>query len=69
MTINVKLKRWGNSIGAILPKDELRLRKLKPNDTVSIVIVRETDLRDIFGSLPRKGSGQDLKDLSRKGWE
>ena len=30
---------------------------------------KEADLTDIFGTLKRKMSGQEFKDLAREGWE
>ena len=30
---------------------------------------KETDIRKLYGSLPRKMSGQQFKDMVRKGWK
>lgn len=68
--VEVELKKWGNSIGIVLPKEYVDKNHLKANDKVIINIVKEADLSKIYGSLKRsKGlSGQDLKDSARKEW-
>ena len=70
MAIQAKLKKWGNSFGVILPKALIEKRNLKEEDTITIEIVKEADISDIFGSLKskRKLSGQEFKDLVREGW-
>ena len=71
MTTEVTIKRWGNSLGIILPKELIKEQSLEENKKVSISIVKKADLSDIFGSLKGKikMSGQKMKDLSRKDWE
>lgn len=68
MAVEVVLKRWGNSIGGIFPKDFVRKNKLSANDTVFVDVVKKANLTKLFGTLPRKKSGQQFKDMVRKGW-
>jgi len=70
MAVEVKLKRWGNSMAVIVPNKLVEERNLKENDSIVIEIVKKADLSDIFDSLKskRKLSGQDFKDLAREGW-
>lgn len=70
MTIEVTIKKWGNSFGVILPKEIIKKEGLKENKKIFIDVVKEADLSDIFGLVKkRKMSGQRMKDLSRKEWE
>ncbi len=71
MAIEVTIKKWGNSMGIILPKEIIELKTLKENDKVRIEIVKEANLSNIFGSLKlkRKMTGQQFKDFVRKGWD
>lgn len=69
MTVEVITRKWGNSLGVILPKELVVDHKLKPNERVSIVIIKHPDLTQVHGILPRKMSGQRFKDLARSGWE
>jgi len=71
MAIEVQLKRWGNSFGIVLPMEIVNERKLKEDDKIVIEVTKVADLSKIFGSLKleRKMSGQEMKDMVRKGWE
>lgn len=68
MATEVVIKKWGNSVGVILPKDLVQRESLEENDKVLIDVVKEANLNKIFGSLTRKMSGQKFKDMVRKGW-
>lgn len=70
MAIEVKIRKWGNSFGVIIPKELLDSRGLKENDGITIEIVKEADLSNIFGSVKkRKLSGQEFKNLVKEGWK
>ena len=63
------VKRCGGSLAVVLPKDLVNQRHIEENDKVIINIRKEADLRDIFGTLKTKTTGQKFKDLVRKGWD
>jgi len=70
MALEVKLRKWGNSIGLVLPKEIVADKNLKEDEKIMIEIVRVADLSKIFGSLKQKKmSGQEFKNLVRKGWK
>ena len=71
MAVEVKLRKWGNSIGVILPKELINKKNLKEDQTIIIEVVKKTDLSKVFGSLKHKKhiSGQEFKDIAREGWE
>ena len=69
MATEVILRKWGNSIGIILPKELIEKKNLREKDKILVEIVKEADLTKVFGSLKRKISGQEFKNLARKGWE
>lgn len=68
MAIEVKLKKFGNSIGILLPEKIVKEKRLKHNEKVLIDIFKKANLTDIFGSLKLKMSAQKMKDESRKIW-
>jgi len=71
MAIEVKLKRWGNSMAVIVPNKIIEEKHLKENDSIIIEVVKKADLSEVFGSIKekdRKMSGQQMKDMVRKGW-
>ncbi len=70
MAVEVKLKKWGNSMAVIVPSRLVEERSLKENDSIVIEVVKKADLSDVFGSLKskKKLSGQKFKDLASEGW-
>ena len=70
MAIEVKLKRWGNSMAVIVPNEIVEKQRLKENDKILVQIGRKADISHIFGSLKskRKLSGQEFKNSVRKEW-
>ncbi len=69
MTTEVIVKKWGNSFGVRLPRELVKKEKLRENQHISIAIIKKANLSKLFGSLPRKMSGQEFKDMVREGWE
>lgn len=65
----LKVRKIGNSLGVIFPKEVVREKKLKENETVFVSITKKGDLSRLFGSLKFRESGQKIKDDLRKGWE
>ena len=52
MDIEVKTKRWGNSIGIIVPWEIVRTLKLKEGEQIHVHIERKTNpLKELYGSL------------------
>ena len=67
MVIESIVRKWGNSAGILIPKEVMEKEKIKINEKILFDIVKKADLTNIFGSLERKMSGQDFKDMARKG--
>lgn len=57
-----KLKRWGNSIGFVIPKREAQRENLRADQKVKAIITRKEPLRvkDIFGQLSLKKPTKQL---------
>ncbi len=68
MAIETTVRRWGNSLGIIIPQEEVEKEDLEINDNIAIVIVKKGDLRNIFDTLKFKKSSQELKDMVREEW-
>jgi antitoxin component of MazEF toxin-antitoxin module len=56
MAIEVKTKKWGNSLGIIIPSKEAENLKLKENQTISVEIhvTTENPLKELFGEFKDK---------------
>ncbi|HIJ14260.1 TPA: AbrB/MazE/SpoVT family DNA-binding domain-containing protein [Candidatus Woesearchaeota archaeon] len=70
MAIEVKLKKWGNSFGIVLPMEMVNERGLKEDDQIMVEVVKVANLSKIYGMIKeRKMTGQEMKDMVRRGWE
>jgi len=69
MLKEVIVRKWGNSMGVILPADLIRKNHLKDNDRILIGIIKTADLSHLFGTLNRDMSGQQFKNMVREGWK
>ena len=65
-----EVKKWGNSVGVILPKHVVEELSLKPKDKVNINVERGIKGKEIYGLFP--GWSRDTQkavDELKKGWE
>lgn len=64
MALEVTVKRWGNSLGVVIPSETADKLGIKPEETISIEIHKEKNvLKDLFGALPfKKPTNQILKE-------
>ena len=65
----VTVKKWGSSMAVIIPREILRNQNIREGDDIAINVIKKGNLRDVFGKLKTKMSGQEFKDLARIGWE
>lgn len=68
MGIEVTVRRWGNSLGVVLPREFIESKGIKEDEHLVLEVVKEADLTKVFGSIKRPMSGQAFKDMVRKGW-
>jgi antitoxin component of MazEF toxin-antitoxin module len=63
-SINVRVKRWGNSFGVVLPREIIDRENVKEGAEIEISIraKHKTKARDIFGVLKGK-LNRDTDDL------
>ncbi|MEK6942333.1 MAG: hypothetical protein AABW85_05745 [archaeon] len=65
----VELKKWGNSMGILVPKDKLKKEPLKVKQKVRAIIipVKTLKVKDIFGKLDLKiPTGKLLKQVDKE---
>ena len=61
----IKIKKWGSSLGIIIPKEIIKRENLKQNQSIRILAVEtksKTKVKDIFGKLKFKKSTQKILD-------
>ena len=68
--IETKVKRWGNSLGIIIPNEAVVNKKIKEDQNISIIILEDSKkvFKETFGigKGKLKKSGQEFKDEARK---
>lgn len=69
MSFKVRTRKWGNSLGVILPKPIVEATKIKENDEVDLSIETPVLAGALFGKFPHwKKPTQQIKDEAKKGW-
>lgn len=61
------MRKWGNSLGVVIPREEASKEGLHENDEVEIVIRKAVDIRQLFGKYKFRDL-QSLKEELREGW-
>lgn len=62
MEIKARARKWGNSIGVIIPKEIIRQQNIKPDQEVTLTISQKpiTKGKDIWGTMKFKKSTEEL---------
>jgi predicted DNA-binding antitoxin AbrB/MazE fold protein len=67
MIVNSKLRKWGNSVGVVIPLDKIREVRMKEGEEVVVEVRKKESLREVFGSLKDwKIGSQKFKDEVRE---
>ncbi|MDP3728188.1 MAG: hypothetical protein Q8R18_01910 [bacterium] len=69
MSYQTITKRWGNSLGLVIPKNIVEGSHIRENEKVTVLIIKDSQkvLEEIFGIAHGKikTSSQKIKDRSR----
>jgi antitoxin component of MazEF toxin-antitoxin module len=64
-----KLKKWGNSLGIVIPIEAIKSKNLNEGDEVVVTVQKKNSIRSAFGSVKGwKIDSQKVKDDLRKEW-
>ncbi|MEK6852301.1 MAG: AbrB/MazE/SpoVT family DNA-binding domain-containing protein [Nanoarchaeota archaeon] len=67
--LEAKTKKWGNSLGIIIPKEFAKSEGLKEEEEVRVIIQKKRAVRvkDIFGKLKgwKKPTSQIMKEIDK----
>ena len=67
--IEARLRRWGSSLGVIVPKEIVDKERLKPGEEIIFEIKKKNAVKSVFGALKDwKIDSQKVKDELRKEW-
>ena len=69
--IDVVAKKWGSSIGVIIPNHVVETEHIVENEIIKLEIKKSHTAREVFGLIPKvwKKTTQELKNEARKGWD
>jgi len=69
--LNIKVRKWGDSLALIIPKEIADKERISINDNIHIRIEKKMNFMDLFGIVKGKikKSAQQLKNESREGWK
>ncbi len=67
----VKLKKWGSSIGVVLPKQALEKEAFKEGETVRVLVFKKRNpLKETFGTVKfSKSTEQMMREIDREMWD
>jgi len=64
-----RVRRWGSSLGVVLPRDLVRSEGLREGDAVTLHVKKAVTVREAFGALRQwRVDPQKVKDGIREGW-
>jgi len=71
MSIEVKTKKWGNSVGLIIPSEVVARLNIRPEEKIVIEIEekKENVLGEMFGTMKSKKSAKQIVKEVRKDFE
>ncbi len=69
--VEVIAKKWGSSLGIIIPKSLVEQEHIVENEKVKIEVKKTHTAREVWGLIPCgwKKTTQELKNEVRQGWE
>jgi antitoxin component of MazEF toxin-antitoxin module len=65
------IKKWGRSFGAVIPMDKVKQMNLKENDVVNVTLFpKKNPLKETFGTFKFKRSVEEiLRESDRECWD
>ena len=67
MAIRTIVRKWCNTLGIVIPKEEATKKGLREVDEVEVVMRKASDIRELFGKYEFRDL-QKLKNELREGW-
>ena len=69
MKFETQTKKWGSSLGIILPKSIVEAHHIKEKEKIVVEIKKKHLVKEFFGMVPEwKTSTQNIKREMKKGW-
>lgn len=70
MALELKTRKWGNSVGIVIPRDTIARLKIRPNEDVIVDIKKKGHpLKELFGAIKFSKPGKQIVKELRREWE
>ena len=69
--MQVKARKWGNSVGITIPKEIVEEEGIRPGDELEVKVNKKQEkarIKALFGKLKTDIPTQELKDEMKTGW-
>jgi hypothetical protein len=67
-TLRGIIRKWGNSLGIIIPKETVIEEGIHENDEVEVLITKIPRIQDLFGKIKLGVTAQRVKEELRREW-
>jgi antitoxin component of MazEF toxin-antitoxin module len=65
-----KAKKWGNSVGLVIPAEIVRAEKIRPGDSVEVAVRRRVPrLEELGGTVKLRRGLENLLREMEEGWD
>ena len=70
-TFHAKPKKWGNSVGVVIPKDILEAEGVQEDEEIEVAIIKRRPSRiwELAGTLKTNKTTQQIMDEIDEGWD
>lgn len=59
-------RRWGNSLGVVIPSNVIQKENLKENSEITLKIVKKSPFEELFGSIKFKRPVKEIVEELKK---
>lgn len=68
--VEAKVRKWGRSLGVVIPKEKIKEEGIKENETIKLLIAKRTNvLKETFGTLKfKKSTDEMMQEIDRELW-
>lgn len=68
--IESQVKKWGNSLGIVIPKETAERMKIEPKQRIRVMILKKRNvLAETFGTLKfKKSTARMMREIDRELW-
>ncbi len=72
VSVTAKVKKWGNSLGIVIPKETVNEENIEEGDELEVIMIKKTDvIKETFGMLKgklKRNTDEVLAEVDRELW-